>query len=376
MYFFASTLLALASIQQSYTPPEAPQPEAPAIVEAPEAKAKVPDAKSIERFTAKVTKDRVRLRLEPTLDGAILKELPKNTLLIATGATDEFYAVLPQPRSKGYIFRTYVLDGEIIGNHVNVRLEPDTNAKIVCQLNSGDKVQGQVAPSNSRWLEIDMPSEVRFYVSKDYVTKAGPESLYTILEEKMKSMQDKLAILEKSIDEELKKPFAAIKLAPYAKELNAIAQQNSDFPEQAQKAQLLLKKMQEEYLEKSLNNRTELTAEAQAPTIAPKVATIKPAEPAIEAPAAEQEEVPVPAAPPVEKGIETVRGVIRPYTTLAQNSPGDFLLVDAKTNLPQAFLSSTQVNLGNYIGKEVSLSVIEKDNNNFAYPAYTVLKAD
>lgn len=375
MYFLASTLLFLTAAQPApYTPPEAPTLEAPAP-EAPEVKAKMPEAKSIEHFTAKVTKDRVRLRLEPTLDGSILKELPKNTLLIATGATDEFYAVLPQPRTKAYIFRTYVLDGEIIGNHVNVRLEPDTNAKIVCQLNSGDKVIGQVSATNSRWLEIDMPSDVRFYVAKDYVTKIGPENVYKVLEAKMKGMQEKLALLEKGIDEEFQKPFPQIKLAPFAKELNGIAAQNSDFPEQAQKAQLILKKMQEEYLEKSLNNRTEVADAAPVPTVEQAAPTVHALPAPAQAPTTVVEEA-APAPKAAEKGFETLRGVVRPYSTLAQNSPGDFLLVDAKTNLPKAYLSSSQVNLSNFIGKEVTLTAIEKENNNFAYPAYTVLKAE
>src|SRR5437868_353843 len=81
----------------------------------------------LEPFTGKITKNRVRLRLQPHLDGTILKELSKEALVIVNGAEDEFYAVQPAPDAKGYVFRTYILDGEVVGNHINVRLEPDTN---------------------------------------------------------------------------------------------------------------------------------------------------------------------------------------------------------------------------------------------------------
>ncbi|MCB1112322.1 MAG: hypothetical protein KDK72_06685, partial [Chlamydiia bacterium] len=125
--------------------------------------------KPFTAFTGKITRNKVRLRLQPNLDGHILRELKKGDMLVVIGEQDDYYAVQPTQDQKAYIFRTFVLDNTVEGNHVNVRLEPDVDAPIVAQLNTGDRVDGKVSPQNSKWLEITPPSSARYYISKEYV---------------------------------------------------------------------------------------------------------------------------------------------------------------------------------------------------------------
>ncbi|HXF28500.1 MAG TPA: SH3 domain-containing protein, partial [Chlamydiales bacterium] len=383
------------------------------------------EAKAIEPFTGKITKDRVRLRLQPTLDGFILKEFQKNATVVVTGVADEFYAILPNPDVKGYIFRTYVLDGEIVGNHVNVRLEPDTNSNIICQLNSGDKIKGIVAKENNRWLEIELPQSARFYVAKDYVSKAGPESLFYTLNKKREDLNERLSIVDKAITVELQKPFRDIQLKPFAHELKNIITQSNDFPEQAEQANTLLKKMQEAYLQKSVGGKEEPVKSGKAsakktkaqknqaaqeqmdektayddsdceekegdnkkdapqqstknvsmPVGAKKDAAELETQNATVAQNQANEQVPSLATTQAntQEGIVTLKGIVKPYLSHAKNAPGQFLLINPQNNLPHAFLTSRDINLNTVVGKEVTVSAIETTNNHFAYPAYVVLQ--
>ncbi|MGZ3733102.1 MAG: SH3 domain-containing protein, partial [Parachlamydiaceae bacterium] len=104
---------------------------------------------SIEPFTGKITRNKVRMRLQPSLDALILRELSKDDLLSVVGESNEFYAILPPKDTKAYIFRTYVLDDIVEGSRVNVRLEPAIEAPVIAQLNSGDKVEGIISPLSS-----------------------------------------------------------------------------------------------------------------------------------------------------------------------------------------------------------------------------------
>src|ERR1700722_9838279 len=79
-------------------------------------------------FTGKVNGNKVRLRLQSTLESQVVRELNKGDLLIVTGDTGEFYAVQPPAGLRGFVFRTFVLDQVVEGDHVNIRAEPSMEA--------------------------------------------------------------------------------------------------------------------------------------------------------------------------------------------------------------------------------------------------------
>ena len=151
------------SIQSIVEQPVVQQP----VIEKIKVKTPVP------AFTGKVKKNKVRLRLQPNTDSPVVKELEKGALLLVTGELDDFWAVTPTSDLKAYVFRSFVLDNQIEGNRVNVRLEPNTEAPILAHLNSGDHVEGTICASSNKWLEITPPSTVQFYIAKNYVENLG-----------------------------------------------------------------------------------------------------------------------------------------------------------------------------------------------------------
>jgi hypothetical protein len=68
-----------------------------------------------------------------------------------------------------------------------------------------------------------------------------------------------------------------------------------------------------------------------------------------------------------------IRGIVEPYQRAVRTKPGDYILVSKGNNLPVAYLYSTQVDLQDYVGKEITMRVSPRPNNHFAFPAYFVL---
>ena len=71
---------------------------------------------------------------------------------------------------------------------------------------------------------------------------------------------------------------------------------------------------------------------------------------------------------------KTISGILEAYKEPVKNKPGDYILKDKDTLV--SFLYSTHVNLEDLVGKRVTVSVVQRPNNNFAFPAYYVLDAE
>lgn len=398
--------------------------------------------KLFKPFTGKLTRNKVRLRLQPNLDGQILREMAKDDLLVVIDEEDEFYAVLPPQGTKAYVFRTYVIDNTIEGNHVNVRLEPDTESAVISQLNSGDKVEGIISPLNSKWLEIAPPPSAHFFVCKEYVDNVGDATMIVKLEKRKEEVNTLLNSSHMISQSEFQKPFEHMNLESVLNNLTKITQLYSDFPDQVMRAKEMLAKIQENYLQKKIayleakagtvGSYSKETAELpiQAQNQQKQLTNLEnsfeniPAYTNIEIQRIEstptEDFVPhyksnidwtqafdpgsktdkMTAWIPTEKDLYDswslqhdnatlrnyyneqyaegiiVRGLVEPYYRPVKNKPGDFILVNKGTNLPIAYLYSTQVNLQDLIGKEATMRVSPRPNNHFAFPAYFVLSTE
>ncbi|MBS0656260.1 MAG: SH3 domain-containing protein [Verrucomicrobia bacterium] len=346
------------------------------------------EKKQAEAFTGQVLRNRVRMRLQPSLDAYVFSELKQGDVLLVTHQVDDFYACLPPRGLKGYIFRTYVLDGAVEGANVNVRLEPDTTSPVVTQLNTGDRVCGVVAPQNSKWLEIDLPDSVKFYVAKEFIGKAGPVSLYAEHGARLERVKQELCSIEIQLDQEMQKPFSQIQLTPFANRLSKVIAENSDMPEEVDQAKAITSKMQEAYLAKSLVASQECPPAPEQPEPTPEPPSLpEQKELAAVLPSlwTNQEERLIQQA--IQEGtVETpeqfyanerqkavsLTGIIKPYNSHVKNRPGDYLLIDSKSQLPIAYLYSTTVDLQEFVAKPVSLEVSTRPNNHFAFAAYFV----
>lgn len=374
-------------------------------------------------FTGKVTKNKVRLRLQPNLDSPILKELAQGDMLIVIGETEDFYAVQPPAGSKSYVFRTYILDNVVEASRVNVRLEPDLDAPIIAQLRAGDHIAGNISALNSKWLEIAPPASARFYVAKDYIEKLGDPSVMSTIEKRRDEVNMLLSSTYVASQAEMQKAFPEINLDTVYANYNKIINDAKSFPEQAARAKELLSSTQDSYLQKKIayleaktkivqedwqtknsqlseqmksqqqklstleqqlkknNGAPPYIAQGKASTtsgLSNKMAAWLPVEQSIYETWAEANENKSQEEYYQELTQSTVplRGIIEPYNRVIKNKPGDYILVNQSNHLPIAYLYSTQVNLQDKVGHEVTVHGAPRDNHSFAFPAYFVLSVE
>lgn len=375
-------------------------------------------------FTGKITKNRVRIRTQPSLDSPILKEMNQGDMLIVIGETEDFFAVQPPAGIRAYVFRAYIIDDVVEANKVNVRLDPDLDSTVIAQLSQGDRVNGQISSLNSKWLEITPPASAKFYVAKDYVENLGEPSVMTTIEKRREEVSQLLNSTYLSSQNEMQKSFPEIDLEPIYNSYNRVINQYSDFPEQVNKAREMTTALQDNYLQKKIaylegkaksaqddwqtknsqlndqmktqqqrlaqleqqlqkakDTRTNMFATQGSnerknlpPGVNDKMASWAPQEIAMfqawsegDGSRTQQEFYEEQRSNAVE-----LHGIIEPYTRVIKNKPGDYILVSQSSHLPIAYLYSTQVNLQDKVGQTVTIYGSTRPNNNFAFPAYYV----
>lgn len=382
------------------------------------------DLSSFEPFTGRITKNRVRLRLQPTYEAHVWKEYEKNDLILVLGETDDFYAARPPEDAKGYVFRTYILDNVVEGSRVNIRLKPNLESPIIAQLNTGERIEGTIDPANSKWLEIKLPPSARFYVAKEYIEKVGDSNYLSKMEKRKQEVSSLLGQTEASSLLELQKPFNQVNIDGVKANYEYIIANYTDFPEAGEKAKTLLAHLHEVYTTKKMAfleaqaNYSSRILEAKNKQLADELKSQKSKlvtlEEQLEKEHQEKQTTIAEVAPkptkkptqlplnmavwlPIEESLfanwsETtgksnpnsfydeqkqnsfvLKGMVDPYNRPVKNKPGDYMLINASSKLPIAFLYSTQINLQDFIGHEVSVRVSPRPNNNYAFPAYFVL---
>lgn len=380
-----------------------------------EKKKPLPPPVKIDPYTGKISKNKVRVRTQPQFDAPVLRELNANDLVVVVGEADDFYTVLPPNDVKAYVYRTFILDNVIEGNRVNARLKPDLDAPVIAQLNSGDRVEGIVYPSNTKWMEIKLPASARFYIAKEYITKAGDAGLKNRMEKKQDEANQLLKATDGAANAEMQKPFNEINLNTIKVNYEHLIKDFPEFPDVSSKAKTALTNLLDAYMAKKvayLESQTQnssntqemnkkLSSELQAQKS--KVSQLeqqlqKNGQPvsykATQLPVNMSAWIPAEDAfidrwaqqtgnhsakdfyDAQKKESFTVKGIIDTYTRPVKNKPGDYMLIGTASKLPIAFLYSTIVNLQDYVGHEVTLTVTPRPNNNFAFPAYFVLQLE
>lgn len=389
-----------------------------------DAVAEVPAQPIQEAFTGKVTGRKVRLRLEPSVDSPIVQELAQGEMIIVTGAQSDFYAVVPPSNLKAYVYRTYVIDDVVEGNHVNVRSEPSLEAPVIAQLNKGDHIDGHISPVNNKWLQIRLPENVRFYVAYEFVEKVGDVHYMARIE---KRKQEACAAVDNAhnlCQDEMCKPYPQINMDTATYALREAVRDFQDVPEHHQRACDYITQAHENYIRKRIDFlETEAQASSEAwnvrcQALAQQMATQSAHLDALERSLHARDADLIPQEPPKARilfaepavvtegmsmwtpqeialfetwqkeneeaslddfytaqaeGAVHIRGNVQPYRRMVKNKPGNFILIDQVDNIPIAFLYSTKVDLEQLSGKTTTLLVAPRPNNNFAFPAYYVL---
>jgi hypothetical protein len=352
-------------------------------------------SKQITPFTGKVSKAKVRLRATPSLDGAVVKELDRGELLIVDGISDEFYSVKPPVSSKVYLMRTFVLDGVVEGSRVNVRLLPSLDATVVAQLNTGDRVQGVPSSLNNKWLEIDPPATVRYYVASDFIEKVGDANFLAQYEKRKAQALQMLTQAEADAQVELKKSYPDMKLGPLLNQLTQIIERYQEFPEYTDRARTLKGRIEREELHKKVAFLESKVKEGSR-SIAMNTPQETRAQPMQQPPVRRgvtdkmlswqsQEKPFIDAFIAQNPGRSTedfyaserdraqlFRGIVEPYNRPIRVKPGDYILTNSEGR-PVAYLYSTRVNLQDLVGQEVAIWATPRPNLDFAFPAYFVI---
>lgn len=374
-------------------------------------------------FTGRITRDRVRLRLQPTVESPVIKELERGKMLLVTGEENDFYAVKPISGTKTYIYRTYVLDGVVEGNKVNVRIDPHLEAPVIAQLSTGDRVDGKISGRNSKWLEIDPPANTRLYVSADFVEKIGDANYIVRFEERLNDVNNLLNGTYLVSQQEIQKPFSEIEPERVEENYSRIISDYTEFPEQVRTAKKYLHQFKDAYLHKKVKYLEERSTTSTAPWNTQREESIVRNERLNEQENSRQQTndsqnstdtykawihkkktsemnarmalwIPVEISyyeewakkngeQPIQNFYEeqrgsshALRGVLEHYDRPVRNKPGDYLLVNRGNRLPIAYIYSTQVNLQELVGQDVTVEGVLRPNNNFAYPAYFIMSVE
>lgn len=363
-----------------------------------------------EAFTGKITGNHVRMRLQPSLDATVVDELDKEDLVVVLGESDDFWAVQPPKYIKAYVSANFINDGKIHGNRVNIRLDPHLDAPVIAQLEDGTPVEGVQSHLSNKWFEIQMPEEVHLFISKHFVERIGGPELAAQRVARQESAGHLLATTVEIADEEMKKPFNEIQIEPVLASLNKIVETYPELITLNNRAKAKQTEIQESYLKKKViyleaeaalgaeklgaklpnleDDRlaVQMTLEAEAPKQVenhPQTQNARMSQwiPAEEKIFAEwQSNNPEKGRTEFEKEQNeesiSLKGVIRPYDRAVRNKPGDWILVNRVNELPIAYLYSTNVNLQNFEGQEVTVKASIRPNHHFAYPAYFVISAE
>lgn len=351
-------------------------------------------------FTAKITGTKVRVRASADLDSQIITQLSKNELVLVKEDAHDFWGIKPLSNSKAYVFRSYIIDNVVEADRVNIRLEPNLDSTIIGQLKSKQRVEGKICQENNKWLEIEVPQDVCFYIAKEYVTYAGDLTYFT----KMQTRKDEVEKLLNSAyfitQAECKKPYDEMQPHEAIEGFDLIIKEYPEFPQHVQQAKEGLALLQDNYLQKKI---AYLEAKANISQME-KDELLK----AVEKANTYDEEYVVKNQTPnknlsdkmkfwqtiedalfatwttfhPEKKINdfykeqeinaiAIAGVVESFSQSIKNKPGDYI-VKLQDPTKKAFLYSTKINLDEFVGKKVTLKVSPRPNNNFAYPAYFV----
>ncbi|NBO23862.1 MAG: hypothetical protein EBU93_01275 [Chlamydiae bacterium] len=351
---------------------------------------------TFKSFTGKVVGSNVRLRTHADTESAIVRGLEKDELLVITGEKNDFYMVQPPQDVKAYVFRSFVLDNVVEGNRVNVRLSPETDAPVVGNLCTGDKVEGKISEKNPKWLEIAPPSTTVFFIAKEYVDFVGGPEVKPIQDKRKETLNKLMDAAHLASQSEMNKSFEEIDFERLASKFRTIMTEYKDFPDHVSKASQKLSLLQETYLQKKLvyleNKTNMLTKELSQEKVFANQAkkTPSPEEPQRVISRTDRMKI----WEPLEQALflswaainhaktmndfyteqkskaVALRGQIEVYGDPVKNKPGDFVIKDK--DLPVAYIYSTQIDLDQYVGKQVNLLAYPRPNNSFAFPAYYV----
>jgi hypothetical protein len=343
------------------------------------------------------------MRAAPNLEGAIIEKLNKQDLILVVDEKENYFAISPPENIKLYVFKSYVIDNVIEADRVNVRLKPDLESSVLGQLSKTQTIQGNTCKDHEKWLEITPPKNIHFYVSKEYVKRVGDASYIVFMQERKKEVQKLLNSAFFLAQKECKKEYSEMKMEKAVSQFETIIKGYSDFPNFVKQAKEGLSLLKDTYLQKKisyLETKANVSPEEKE-KIFKQVKSFE--KPKLQKPLTFDKKTKSLTFKMTEKmklWIKTEKelfstwstyhpgkliedfyndqkanaislsGIIENYDKPVRNKPGNYILKGE--NIPIAFLYSTLIDLEEHVGKNITILVSPRPNNNFAFPAYFV----
>lgn len=343
-------------------------------------------------FTGRIIGNHVRMRTDADLESHVVREIDKGELLVIVGEKNDFYAVEPPSETSGYLFRSYIIDNVVEGTRVNVRLAPDREAPIIGSLNTGDAVEGLICEEKNKWMEIALPSNTHFYIAREFVEYAGKPELKLITEKRKTTVDQLLESAALLTQAELRKPFHEVDVDRLLGNYQTIIDDYSDFDDVVATAKQEYTSLQESYLHRKISflesktealarNPSQLTATPyqlydNSLSISDRMKMWEPVEESLYLSWSAMHHAKTMDDFYVDQKLKatTITGILEEFSDPIKMKPGSHILKDR--DVPVAYIYSTQVNLHELEGKQVSLTVYSRPNNSFAFPAYYVFDAE
>ncbi len=365
-------------------------------------------------FSGKIMAEKVRLRLQPNLEGHIIRELNRGEILAIMADENGYYGIAPPKDCKAFVYRTFILDNTVEADHVNVRLQPDLESPVVAQYNSGDRVDVLKNQTHSKWFTIDVPKGVYFWVAKEYIENIGSVDYVERFEERTGEAKQLLATAHLLSQTEFRKPFEEMDISRITNNYQRVIKEYPELENIKAEAKESLQELQKQYCDKKiafLESKSE-TSLPESKSVHAKLSSKNVTAQDLSEDTfsfSSDEEISAVALPkpkdltdkmrvwePLEYGLfqswnsnhpeknltefyseellnsKQIKGIVEPFTSVLKNKPGDFFLTQNGQTV--AYLYSTHVNLQEKVGKEIVLKIVERDNHGFAFPAYYVLE--
>ena len=138
----------------------------------------------------RVTGDRVSLRAAPSLEAGVLDRAMQGDVFKELGRSNEWVAVEAPEYVDAWVSESYLTNGVVIPNRLNVRSGPNRNYAVLTVVEEGTKLEE--LDRFHKWVKVTPPTGSRVWIHVDY-TESLPSEVGELVEEPEMIISDSLA---------------------------------------------------------------------------------------------------------------------------------------------------------------------------------------
>ena len=128
----------------------------------------------------RVTGDRVSLRTAPSLEAGVLDRAMRGDIFKELGRSNEWVAIEAPEYVDAWVSESYLTNGVVIPNKLNVRSGPNRNYAVLTVVEEGTKLEE--LDRFHAWVKVAPPKGSRVWIHVDY-TESVPSEVGELVEE-------------------------------------------------------------------------------------------------------------------------------------------------------------------------------------------------